>query len=322
MATKKFSTKLIAAALLGLGMAGAAGASVTFTFQPCGSAACTITGAAAIDWSPGNALGIDGAGGGSLLPLGTKVTDLFQANLSVVQDGGGGNLFSNGSSSDGSNRFFTVVAGFGEVVSALSGGSTNQFVLDPANPTNFFKIYANTSALGNNLAGTGFTAGTEILSGIVTFVDASVTVGAASVGPGGSIITCGLFDQFLGDSYGGKTTICTTGGANVTAVVMSADTDYFPDLISGAIITAAFTTNNLNTPFNSVNPSAAFSSDGVADGDTLSDIGSMNGISGPNFQFLADANTSFDRVPEPGTLALLGIALAGIAAANRRRRKQ
>jgi hypothetical protein len=73
-------------------------------------------------------------------------------------------------------------------------------------------------------------------------------------------------------------------------------------------------TNTSNiTPFGQVNPSSQFSINGIANGGTPNNIGAINGIIGPNFQFQADANSSFTRqaIPEPGTLALLGAVCMG-----------
>ena len=63
------------------------------------------------------------------------------------------------------------------------------------------------------------------------------------------------------------------------------------------------------------------SSDGITSANTPNNIGAQNGVSGPNFEFQADTATSF-TIPEPGSVALLGVTLAGIAVVARRRAKR
>ena len=310
-------TIMAAAAMFGVGVWGAANAAtVQFTFQPCGNNTCAIAGGATLDWQPGNVLALGGAGGGAILPVGTTVTDLYQANLNSLLGAANNNLYSNG----GGGNFFTVVAGFGEVVSPLSGGATNVFTFNPADPTNFFKVYANTTGVGNDLTGGGFTSSTLILSGSITSVVSSVTATSVNLATG-AIVANAPLDNFGANDYPGVTTIQTTGGAQADALVSFVDPNYFPDLNTGVSFLIALTQGNLGTPYSQTNPSANFSSDGVTSGNTPNNIGAANGITGPNFQFQADTATAF-TIPEPGSVALLGVTLAGIAVVARRRAKR
>lgn len=305
---------LLALAATGLlAISGAANSgTISFTFQPCGNNSCAIGGVSKLDWQPGNVLAVGGSGGGSILPPGTTITDYFQANLASAIGTTNNTLYANG----GGSSYFTVVAGFKEVVSPFSGGSTNVFNLAGGNP-NFFQVFANTTGPASDLAGTGFTSSTLILSGSITSVFSSVTATSVAFGPGGpTIVAGGNLDNFGANNYAGVTTINTIGGADIKAKISFVDANYFPDLMIGTSITTALTSSNLGTPFNQTDPSAQF-----WNGSSLipPNIGAINGISGPDFQFQADSSTAFE-IPEPGSIALVGVALLGVAGLARRRR--
>lgn len=330
----KANKKLIAAAVLGLGLTGVAYASaLTFSFQPCGNATCTITGAGLLDWAPGNTLAESGAGGGALLPVGAKVTDLFQANLGTVQDPLTNNLYANG----GGGHYFTVVASFGEKVSSTFLGPIgpvalgskwfggNTFEFDPTSTANnFFYVYENDVAIGNNLTGAGFTAGKIILSGkiVSVFSQENVDPNFFTTDLSGlpSIKPCGRLDQSPnGNQLGPVDTICVGGSSDVTTHVEYADKDYFPDLPVDLSFVLGLTNTSLISPYKQIDPSLNFTNDGIASGNTPNNIGAINGISGPNYVFQSDANTSF--VPEPGSLALIGASLLGVFGIGRRKER-
>jgi len=306
-------TVLATSVALGMGMAGAAHADL-FLFNPAGTGAVGAVTGAFIDEAPGNDLAVGGTqGGGAPLPVGTTINNLYQANLNSVNNAANVPVFSQG----GGGNFFTFVAGFMEtVVSASSGGgtSTNNFSV---NTGGFFKICAQTAG-GNDLAGTGFAcAGNGILSGHVVSGNATQTVFVGATGP--------LDQSPNGDQRAPTLTLTSSGAANLTLQVDTVNTGYFPDLFTGASVVLSMTNTSNITPFAQVDPSIMFSINGVTNGGTPDNIGAVNGFTGPNFQFQADANSSFTRqvivVPEPATLALLGVGLFAMGGALRRRIK-
>jgi hypothetical protein len=292
-----------------VGVSGAAHASASFQFNPFGNGIGVglINGAFIIDQAPGSTLALGGAvpGAGGVLPIGLQITDYYQANLNSIQDLATNNLFSNGTG----NAFFTFVADFTETViaSTVAGPTvTNSFAINSGK----IKMCAQ-AALGNNLAGTGFAcAGNGILSGTV--------IGGFATQTGFPANLQALDQAGLVDNWGGTTSVTSAGAATLQVTIDFVDPNYFPDLPVGTAPVFALNNTSLITPFLQVDPSRLFSSDGVANGDTPANVGAINGLTGPNFIFQSDANTSF-TVPEPGSLALLGSCLAGLCGMRRRR---
>lgn len=286
--------------------------STPFTFDPTGTpgAAGNISGLGAIDQSPGNALSV----GGVITPVGGQANLLYQANLGTLNDTSGNAVFLNGTG----GNFFTFVAGFRETFTSTSTGGGNQtatFALAAGAP-NFFIMYR-TAAPGDNLSGTGFTSGTPILTGVINATNFSSSF-AESLASRSSPVT---FDQFGTNNYAGVTTVVGSGASQFSATITSFDSNYFPSFNASSLILSFFNTSQV-TPFLQVDPSARFSSNGTANGDVVANRGAVNGVSGPDFQFQADANTSFQvtAVPEPETYALLlgGLGLVGFVAGRRR----
>ena len=171
-----------------------------------------------------------------------------------------------------------------------------------------FKMCAK-SALGNNLTGVGFgCAGDGILSGRINGGNSSQT--AFVLDP-----RLPDLDKAGSNDWPGITTLGTSGAASLSATITFVDANYFPDLKVGYNIAV---NSSLITPYDQVDPSRRFSTGLVTD-DTATNIGAVNGVTGPNVIFQADANSSF--APEPGALALGGIALAGLALLRSRRKQ-
>lgn len=303
-----FKKKQVLGSAVALALSASAYADViTFDFNGA-AAGGTINNAAIFDWAPGNALAL----GGNPLTNGETITLLYQANLSAVQDVNTGILFANGTG----GNFFTAVAGFNEVATVTGTGFTATFTFPGASTTNFFKICAQ-PALGDNLTGAGFACSTSILTGHVIAIDSS----SFSI-TGTTPVT---FDQSPnGDQHPGVTSVTGTGASAITVMIDSVDPNYFPGLLAGGTLAFSLFNTSQVVPFQQVDPSRCFTNlTGTANCATPNGIGPVNGGlgSGPNFQFQADANQSFRiQVPEPASLALLGIGLGALGVFGRRRK--
>jgi hypothetical protein len=287
-----------------------------FTFDPTGGGGGTAN-VALIDQAPGNALAEGGVtainnflnGSGS-----TSFTLHYQANLSAMQFADTTNAFSNGSG----GNFFTFVAGFGEtVVGASPYPGTASFAFDASNPVNFFNMYASNS-IGNNLTGEGFTNGTPILTAHIVAIPTSNFQVTNTSGTN-------LDQSPNGDQWGGQQTVTGGGLSDIVLVVDSVNSGYFPTLNPSSTITISFFNNSQVDPFRQVDPSQCFNTDssdcGAGGGiNSLGSLGAVNGVSGPDFIFQADGNQSF-TVPEPASLALIGLGLSFMGFFGKSRRR-
>jgi len=287
-----------------------------------------------LDWAVGNAISI-GVGSTALLEAAFATQTPFQtyahARLGNFVDGNGnpiGGINLNGPTA-ATNYEWTYVAGFQEVVSSITGtvpNGSNTFKT-VAGGDNFFKIYYDATPDSNNLTGKSFDDGLLILSGTILPFNIATGEGASSFnttgGCGVTGLTCGNLDQFDADNYPLIDSPTGNGSSNLVVDVDFADPTFF--LAGIEILTLSFDTQQ-NLPYDQQNPSACFTAGTGAQvngaggqGTTcVNSVGAINGISGPNVMFLTDANSSA-TVPEPATVALLGLGLIGLGMTRRRK---
>lgn len=289
-----------------------------------------------MDWAPGNAVSI-GVGSPDLLAAAYQNQTAFQtyahAALGGFLDGNGntiGGINLNGPTA-ATNYEWTYATGFLEIVSTLAGAFPNQQAQfqTVAGGDNFFKIYYDATPDSNNLTGAGFNDGILILSGTVLPFDLASGDGGSSFNTTGGCVptpaglACGDLDTFGTNNYPLIDTPTGNGSANLAVDVTFADPNFFLSGINLLLI--SFDTHQ-NLPYDQQNPSACFH-DGTGaqvngaggQGTTCTNsVGAVNGLSGPNVMFMTDANSSA-VVPEPATVALLGLGLIGLGLARRRK---
>jgi len=338
MATKK---TLIATALLAA--LGASTQANAYLFNPDGvvggHATQDIT---AFDWQPSNVLADNG--------------NLAVANFLLNQADGGsrdvtfkvwaqGQLFGTTgnnitglctpgeSTCTGGDYEITYTLGYtekvtGVVIPGLTGGTATAGFTFVNDGTSFLDIFYDPLKDSDNLAGSGFDNGTRILSSQII----PTTGGSFESYPSTGQTFDGTPD---GNQYVGITTLETppSGGSNVDIKLAAAlstvpgtlyrDANFFTQEINSL----QFNGLSLSPRFTTVNPSRFF--DGLAGGSNGAGItpliGLVNGIAyngdNPDIQLQTDPNMPITaKIPEPTSIALLGLGLGALGMVSRRRR--
>lgn len=278
-------------------------------YDPDGAGGGDAVDIAGLDWAPGNAVAIGGNQAVSNFINGTGPTTfevLYQASLVGYIDTNGSTMQPDGIRA-GSYEI-TAVARFVESVASVdSSGSSAvasfRYVNDPGA---FFEIWFDATPNSDNSTGTGFRDGVKILEGFVSFAAGNFEVTSTDPVP---------LDSRPGAGGGdGQLSVSGIGGTVVTVAVTDYDSSFFQSDFSWLF----FNTSN-KLPYRETAPSKEFFN-GV-----IPDLGTINGLremgpqgGGPDIEFQSDANNSF-AVPEPGSITLIALGLAGVLACGRKR---
>jgi len=323
MSYKIFKATLLATALV----SGSALATDTVNINPDGAGPDSAIPVGSLSWAPGFAISVPTTGSITPAAVGSTFTTYGQGTLQGFVDPNGKPI---GGTSLNTAYEWTYVFGFTETVtsaSCLGGLCTANFTVTPGG-TNFFNVYYDPSQDSNMLAGTGFTDGTQILTGSFLPYNPASGFGVSSFTSSSG--TPQDLDQFGTNNYPGVTSVSGSGTSHLLASVTSSNPAFFlspPTLINVTLNTFQ------NLPFTETDPSSCYYNGtslssavgpNTAGGPcTVNTVGPFNGVTGPNVAFETHVTNAFltRAVPEPAPIALLGLGLAIGGVFARRRTK-
>jgi hypothetical protein len=251
-------------------------------FDPAGTGNATVQ-YTAVDVAPGNVL-LTNIVPTAITGYSSEFDLYYQARVQALLDSNGLPIYYPG----GNRPELTVIAGFHGAMAQV--GPSTVAVLLPGLP-NFVSVYSDVANNANDLAGTGFSDGTLIYSGLAT-------TGMGSMVNSGAITP---LDSFGTNNYPGVNALAAAGGVEFSGVMLTADPLYFANPASMLLVDVSST---LSSPFIAANPSALFTN-----GSSAIAVGPLD------LRLQADGNLTF--VPEPASLGLLAL---GAGALLRRRR--
>ena len=305
--------KALSTSILGLGlMVGGNANALVHDWN--GAAAGGVVSSSTWDWFPGNALFVD------LIPIptdpGTIDGTLYIQGHLEGQFGHVGSEVGNGF-----GWTYQATIPITAQVSATAGGF--DFAIFAVNGGTFDIWYDVSVSAFSTVLGTGYADGTNILSAAVQAgVIGNLNISTSLTDGQGSGNT--LLDQFGGDNQNGVTTNAVSGGLTIGLETVFEHLDFFglQSTVNAAGTDLTFTTD-FAAEFRNTNPSD------LVVGQTPDYDGA--GISGRNdnactsaatcdLHAESDARTPLPpSIPEPTTLALLGLGLAGLGIRKRNR---